>query len=173
MHVGAQTNPGHAAHRDSIQLIPRGLGIPAPAAASQCYVRPDITHDLHPRPAAETLEQRLSQQARSDQLRVESWNVAKVSMVEVEFQALHGLHPNREETAADAGAWGGDDRIPARTVGLQRVIDREVSLVEDSILEEHERPIDAPLQQVDSHAGSAGVANVVEGATLKIYEGAA
>src|SRR4030095_11709550 len=119
MHVGAQTNPGHAAHGDSIQLIPRGLGIPGPATASQCYVRPDITHDLHARAAAETLEQILIQQARSDQLWVESWNVAKVSMVEIEFQALHRLHPNREETAADAGAWGSDDRIPTRAVGLQ------------------------------------------------------
>ena len=84
-----------------------------------------------------------------------------------------GLDPKRKKAPAEPGAGSGNRWISGRAVGLQGVVDRQVSFVGEGIFQKHERPVDLPLQGTDAEACSAGVVEGVEVAALKVNESAA
>src|SRR5271166_3437068 len=123
MRVGPQANPRYASKGDAIHLIERVFGVARPVAASDIGVNENLLPHFNPPAHAEALEQVLVEQASANQSRIEGWNVAKIVVIEIEFQPGMRLHPHRKEVDAQpwTGCWHG--WVATRIVCLQRIID--------------------------------------------------
>src|SRR5581483_3548871 len=105
MGVRAQPKPGNAIEGQAIQLIERSLAVASGTAASQIGVREDVLDDLHAGSSTESLEKIFVEQPGADQGWIERREIAKVIVIEVQFDSRRHLHPHREEVAAQA--WAG------------------------------------------------------------------
>src|SRR5581483_9984432 len=104
MGVRAQPKPGNVIEGQAIQLIERSLAVASRTAAPQIGVRENVLDDLHASSSTESLEKIFVEQPGADQSWVECRDVAKVIVIEVQFDSRRHLHPDGEEVAAQARA---------------------------------------------------------------------
>src|SRR5438045_7429217 len=104
MGVGAQPKPGNVIESHTVQLVERILAITARAAASQVGIDRDVLNHLNPRSRAEALKKIFVEQPGADQGWIEGRDIAKVIVVEVQFNSRRYLHAHGKEIAAQARA---------------------------------------------------------------------
>src|ERR1700730_11407690 len=157
--------------RKAVHLVQGGLGITAPAALSQAAVNENLLHHFDPSTYAKALEQVFIQQPGADQLGIKRGHVTKIVVIEIQLHAWVWLDAKREKAAAQAWTGSGSGRISRGTVGLQGMVDRQISFVGQRIFEEHEWPVDLPFQCAKRESRRPRIMEPVEAATLEVDEG--
>src|SRR5437879_4559963 len=99
MQITAQMDPGQAADRDSVHLVQRTFRVSSAVAAAEIGEHPDLIPYLHSSARAEALEQKLIQQAKGGQIRIESGNIAEVVVIEIQFHPGMWIHAEGREVA--------------------------------------------------------------------------
>src|SRR5690349_18634787 len=99
MRIRADPAAQDVVHREPVHLVPRALRIARPAALARGEVERAVIRQVQVRASAQSLEQKLIEQPRAHQPRIESRKAAEVIVIEIERNQLYRLEANRQETA--------------------------------------------------------------------------
>src|ERR1700757_3744619 len=141
---------------EAIELVQGLPCVPCLIRSPQRGVEEKMPCWLHSHPKAHSLVQQFIHQPCTHQLRGRCRHVAKIVVIEIERNPLMRLVMHSKIASAQAGS--GRDAIGSQALGCihdKGVIDRNGSLVEQSVLEEQEWAVQFPLQRVDRYARGA------------------
>src|SRR4030088_2875890 len=157
MRVSTQAYPGEPPKGEPVHFIQRGFCIPRTAASSQVGGDPHLFHQLDAGPRAETLEQKLIEQAGTDQGGIKRRNVAKIVVVEIQLHAGMRLYAYCEKAASQSRSGGGNRGISPGVVELRRLVNRKAPPIGKRVFKENKRAISLPFHHSERHTGRAAV----------------
>src|SRR5450755_3733320 len=169
MQVGPYAGVPYVAHGESVHLIPGAFRVAGPDSLDDGGIETAAEWQVQVHAAADSLKEQLVEQSGAHQPRVEGGKAAEVVVVEVERDELYRLEAYGQKAARHTRtAGGGLEGSGVRLVGLQAVIDAEVTLPGESVFEENELAFGTPTEARDAESGGAGVLESVPRSAVEV-----
>src|SRR5437899_2943079 len=170
--VQKQTGFPHLAEREAISLVPRILLIGGCSALSQAGEQADTFEQGEPHIAAPTLKQIQIEQTGSQQTRIKGRQRFEVVVIYAKSKEFHWLEVQRRKALCSLRgvATAIHQRRRAGSIGLERIVERNVLLPRPGVFEEGKLPRHFPLDARQCHADRTVQTQMVEAAIFNVYQ---